>query len=576
MTKEEIEAKRAEAMAKGRSTPAATSSRGAPGPGIPNQSRLTLARAGIRPEMKGRVMLSGPAGAGKTYTALVLATVLVGPTGRILVIDSEKESSLTYADVFAFDQLPWNPPYDPTALSLTLKEAAATYDCIIVDSFSHFWRKQGGVLDIAGDNVRGWKAARPIQENLIETLLDVDAHVIVCCRSKMDHLLEDKGGGKIAVTKIGLKAQQDDDLEYEVNVALEIDIQHVLHVVKSRTNAVPVGAQFLAGLGGDFAQQYREWLKSGEPVAPKAATDALRTALNGISDLGEQSKAKMAFLDAFGRPEFLLVSRLAEAQAWVQDAVAGRLPVERAEDDEPPEPSGDDGPGAPGAPSGPQAQPAPAAAQSATEAPAAANSPPSPATTGQIGQSATVDNGNPNALVDNATDEFEVGDSDPGAPPIDQAVEAGAVQMEQDLDGETFALVTGEGPTVFNGDTGHCRACGAPIWRDGDEATGQWLHCDPDLDDDPCAGPISPAAPDTDVDVLYAATHPVSKAAAIVAAEATVALIEAEVGALSHAAVVRELGVVGLPARGKPAELRARLFAWRIEVAAKTEAPAAT
>lgn len=361
LTKEEIEQKRAAAMAAGGSTApaAALAGRAATGaPAAPNQSRLTLARAAIRPEMKGRVMMSGPPGAGKTYTSLVIATVLVGQHGRILVIDSEKESSLTYADVFQFEHLRWNPPFDPTALSLTLKEAAAVYDCIIVDSFSHFWRKQGGVLDIAGDNVRGWKAARPIQENLIETLLDVDCHVIVCCRSKMEHLIDEDERGRMRVTKAGIKAQQDDDLEYEVNVALELDMPHVLHIVKSRTNAVPVGTQYLAGLAGDFAQQYRDWLRSGEPVADKAATDALAAGLDQIADQADRQRAKYAFLDAFGRPEFLLISRLAEAQQWVVDAVRGALPVERAEDAVPPEPEApESAPEAPVAPVAPQAAP---------------------------------------------------------------------------------------------------------------------------------------------------------------------------------------------------------------------------
>lgn len=330
LRKADIERQRAEAMAARGNAPAAA-------PAMPNQSRLTLARAGIRPAMKGRVMLSGPAGAGKTYTALVIATALVGPTGRILVIDSEKESSLTYADVFSFHHLRWNPPFDPTALSLTLKEAQVEFDACVVDSFSHWWRKKGGVLDIAGDNVRGWKAARPIQEDLIETILDVDMHMIVCCRSKMEHLIQDNGRGGMTVTKAGIKAQQDDDLEYEVNVALEIDMPHVLHVVKSRTNAVPVGSQYLAGLAGDFAQQYRDWLRSGEEVASKEATDLLSAGLDQIEDKADRQRLKYAFLDQFGRPEFLLESRLAEAQQWVVDAVTGNLPVDRGPDETPPE-----------------------------------------------------------------------------------------------------------------------------------------------------------------------------------------------------------------------------------------------
>lgn len=508
MTREEIEAKRAEAIASGgKVSPgaAALAGRAAPGtPSLPNQSRLTLARAAIRPEMKGRVMLSGPAGAGKTYTALVIATTLVGPQGRILVIDTEKESSLTYADVFTFEQLPWNPPFDPTALSLTLKEAAAEYDCIIIDSFSHYWRKQGGVLDIAGDNVRGWKAARPIQENLVETILDVDAHVIVCCRSKMDHLIEQKDG-KTTVTKAGIKAQQDDDLEYEVNVAVEIDMPHVLHIVKSRTNAVPVGQQYLAGLAGDFAQQYREWLAAGEAVADKADTDALRESIRSIEDDGLRSRAIGEFLDVFGRPEFLLVSRLPEARQWVADVVAGTLPVERAEDDTPPDPT----PGA-SAPAG------------ASEASKQGDPPPDPS---------------PPASVDPASS----GD---------------------DPHGDSIQHDASEGPSVFNGDTGHCAGCGSPIWYDAD----RWAHADEDDDRVHDANlaitPLSADTPTYDVDDLYARSHMPAETGQLDAAQR--AMVEAEVKAMTPTQVLKalrdaELSITGTPKRNRERWLEHRL-----------------
>ena len=49
-----------------------------------------------------RLALFGPSGAGKTYTALRLAT---GIGGRIAVIDTERGSASKYADRFEFDVL---------------------------------------------------------------------------------------------------------------------------------------------------------------------------------------------------------------------------------------------------------------------------------------------------------------------------------------------------------------------------------------------------------------------------------------------------------------------------------------
>ena len=58
-------------------------------------------------QARARIALSGPAGSGKTYTALAWATAL----GKsIAFIDTERGSASLYADVFDFDVL------DPTKL----------------------------------------------------------------------------------------------------------------------------------------------------------------------------------------------------------------------------------------------------------------------------------------------------------------------------------------------------------------------------------------------------------------------------------------------------------------------------
>lgn len=292
-----------------------------------SKSRLGLARPAIRPAMNARLMLSGPAGSGKTWTALAIAETLVPPGGKILGIDTEKESMLTYADQFIddegrpiFDHLPWAAPFDPRELTEALGEAGVKYDCVIIDSGTHFWRGSGGTLDIASGRFTGWKEARPVQTDLVEAILRCDAHVIFCAREKMEYT-QTEVNGKHVVEKVGMEIQQDQDLEYEMNVAIKLDMQHVLQVSKSRTAAVPVGTLFHAGHAADFAVLYRDWLAAGEPVVGRVQTEHLIEALNRIEDEAERVKAKRAFLDEFGRPEFLLESRLAEASEWVADHV---------------------------------------------------------------------------------------------------------------------------------------------------------------------------------------------------------------------------------------------------------------
>ena len=245
-------------------------------------SRLANAKPAVRPSLKARLMLAGPAGAGKTFSALEIASTL---GASVLVIDTERESALTYADDFEFTHLPWHEPYDPRELGRELVEAAATYDVIVVDSFSHFWTGTGGTLDIADGRFGGWKTARPAQGDAVHGILAAPAHVIVCVRSKIEYTQEEveKNGRRVqSVKKLGLAPQQDSTLEYELNLAVEIDIDHRISVSKSRSTAVPVGRTFAPGHARDLGKAYAAWLESGEPFADeksRAALDEARSAL---------------------------------------------------------------------------------------------------------------------------------------------------------------------------------------------------------------------------------------------------------------------------------------------------------
>lgn len=279
-------------------------------------SRLGSVRAAVRPALKARCLLSGAPGSGKTRSALIIATALCAdlPDPKILVIDTEKESALTYADDFTFDHLRWEPPFDPRELGRTLTEASG-YDAIICDSLSHFWRGEGGVLDIAGGRYTGWADARPAHGDMVEAILGCDAHVILCVRSKVAHE-QVQEGGRWVVKKLGMQAITDDDLEYEINVALSLDIDHSMTVSKSRTTEVPVGRVFKAGHAEDFATLYRDWLAGGEPHAPKDVVDALVARMDALPD-DRRKGAKQEFMAQLGRPDHLTESKVEAAEVLV-------------------------------------------------------------------------------------------------------------------------------------------------------------------------------------------------------------------------------------------------------------------
>jgi hypothetical protein len=255
-------------------------------------SRLKLATTAVRPKLKARIMLSAPSGGGKTWTALTIARELCkGDMTKVMVIDTEKDSALTYVDEFrmenggSFLHLPWDAPYSPTDLAATMHDAGRSgFEVIITDSLTHFWTKSGGTLDLADARFGGWKTARPAQEEMVDAILGTTAHVIVCVRSKVEYTqVYNEKSRKQEVKKLGMAPQQDATLDYEMNIAVELDLEHHMFIGKSRTNDIPVGRVYAPGQAATFAAHYAEWLAGGTEVET-TTLEALLARLNALPE----------------------------------------------------------------------------------------------------------------------------------------------------------------------------------------------------------------------------------------------------------------------------------------------------
>lgn len=155
------------------------------------------------------VGMAGPSGGGKTWSAMVLAKGMSG--GKpFAVIDTEAGRAKHYADYFAFDHGDLTPPFSPVAYAEAIAAAdAAGYPVIVVDSFSHEWAGEGGILDMqeaefsrmgGGENVKmsSWIKPKGQHKRMVQKLLQVRAHLILCFRAeaKIEMVRE---GGKIVV-----------------------------------------------------------------------------------------------------------------------------------------------------------------------------------------------------------------------------------------------------------------------------------------------------------------------------------------------------------------------------------------
>lgn len=221
-------------------------------------------------DSKLRMAIAGPAGAGKTWTALTIAT---GIGGSIALIDTEHGSASKYADRFNFDSQELTN-FNPNNYSAAIREAEqGGYAVLIIDSLSHAWTGSGGLMEqkdiiarqkYQGNTFSAWNDATKIQNMLVNTILGCKMHVVVTVRSKMDYILEkDERTGKQVPRKVGLAPVQRDDLPYEFDVFSTMEIDNTMIIDKSR--CPELSGQVISRPDEHISEILLAWL-AGEPA----------------------------------------------------------------------------------------------------------------------------------------------------------------------------------------------------------------------------------------------------------------------------------------------------------------------
>lgn len=255
---------------------------------------MTGFQRATKKQAKLRLALEGPAGYGKTYTGLTLASYL-REQGRVAMLDTEAGSASKYADLFDFDVIEQHPPFHPDRVTEGIELAVANgYDVFFVDSLSHFWAGDGGLLDIVdqvartkyrGDSHRAWKDAGEIQQRLVDAILRSPIHIIAGMRTKTDYVRDevemDGGRTRTRIRKAGTKVVQRDEFDYEFDLVGRFEIPCVLTIIKSRCATLPPDT-VIDRPGVELAQTLKTWLGAGAEV--KQQTDEQRDQLLGVLD----------------------------------------------------------------------------------------------------------------------------------------------------------------------------------------------------------------------------------------------------------------------------------------------------
>lgn len=235
-------------------------------------------RKAERKQAKIKIGLQGPSGSGKTTSALLLAYGLVGDWSKVAVIDSENGSADLYSHLGNYNVVGITAPYSPE------KYIQAIHTCyengmevIILDSISHEWEGEGGILDIhskmAGNSFQNWSKITPRHNAFVNTILNVPTHVIATIRSKQDYVMMEKNG-KAIPEKVGLKGVTRDGMDYEFTIVFDIDIRHHARTSKDRTGLFTDKPESI--LTEETGKTIRDWCELGTNPKKTESPDLLQ------------------------------------------------------------------------------------------------------------------------------------------------------------------------------------------------------------------------------------------------------------------------------------------------------------
>lgn len=212
-----------------------------------------------------KILLSGLSGLGKTWGALEIATGLEKDPSKIALIDSEAGSGKLYCQQFDYRYAEITTPFSPEHFTHVLEDAVQQkFTCVIIDSLSHEWIGEGGMLDIASSAQQsiygGWGTATPRHNKFMSQLMALPIHVICTVRVKSEYEIVKNWKGKEMPQKTSrMIPVQKEGIEYEFTLFLQLISTGNAAVLKDRTNSLPDNISIDRKLG----EKLQEWTKQG-------------------------------------------------------------------------------------------------------------------------------------------------------------------------------------------------------------------------------------------------------------------------------------------------------------------------
>ena len=190
--------------------------------------------------------LCGEAGAGKTFTALLIAQYLAKlKGGPVYAIETDMGRIAKYKQIPAlnpFHAVLLDDPFGPDRYLDAIQDADNRgAGCIIVDNMSDEWESPGGILDLqataakriaGGDrekelrsSLAAWnevKGPKSDHNKLSFAISRTNAHLIICLRAREKTEPRKNAQGRVVPTKIGVEPIMATDLDFKFDIFLRL------------------------------------------------------------------------------------------------------------------------------------------------------------------------------------------------------------------------------------------------------------------------------------------------------------------------------------------------------------------
>jgi hypothetical protein len=188
-----------------------------------------------------KVLLYGPPFSGKTYSAIEMAVGIVMAIRNctkeeaykhIIMSDSEFGRGALYRKMGPYNYIKVDPPYDTNKIIKLFDELnlIEDIDVVILDSLTHYWVKEGGILDQkaakdkeGGNSYTNWQDFTAKFNRMLDSVLSSPKHVIVTARAKTDTVVTMSETGKAVPKSYGLKPELRDGVDYDFDIVFNVD-----------------------------------------------------------------------------------------------------------------------------------------------------------------------------------------------------------------------------------------------------------------------------------------------------------------------------------------------------------------